>query len=127
MQAVIYYVDALFLRYGNKIEAIISNDNSMAICAAQALQKYSYNTGNKSQTIIFVGLGVVAEAKELVSKGFMLGTASQETADMVNAIYTVGMNLVHGRNPVEGVPYKLDETGVAVFLPYEPYVGPMFQ
>jgi methyl-galactoside transport system substrate-binding protein len=120
-------IDALFLRYGNKIEAIISNDDSMAIGAVQALQKYGYNTGNKSQTIIVVGVDGISEAKELVSKGFMLGTASQETTDMVNAIYTVGMNLVHDRNPVEGVPYKLDETGVAVFLPYEPYTGPMFQ
>ena len=120
-------IDALFLRYGNKIEAIISNDDSMAIGAVQALQKYGYNTGNKSQSIIVVGLDGISEAKELVSKGFMLGTASQETADMAKAIYTVGMNLVHDRNPVEGVPYKLDETEVAVFLPYEPYTGPMFQ
>lgn len=120
-------INALFLRYGNKIEAIISNDDSMAIGAVQALQKYGYNTGNKTQSIIVVGVDGVSEAKELVSKGFMLGTASQETSDMANAIYTVGMNLVHDRNPVEGVHYKLDETGVAVFLPYEPYTGPMFQ
>lgn len=120
-------IDALFLRYDNKIEAIISNDDSMAIGAVQALQKYGYNTGNKFQSIIVVGVDGVSEAKELVSKGFMLGTASQETADVANAIYTVGMNLVHDRNPVEGVPYKLDETGVAVLLQYEPYTGPMFQ
>ncbi|MFW2488039.1 galactose ABC transporter substrate-binding protein [Clostridium chromiireducens] len=120
-------IDALFLRYGNKIEAIISNDDSMAIGAVQALQKYGYNTGNKSQSIIVVGVDGISEAKELVSKGFMLGTASQETADMANTIYTVGLNLVHNRNPVEGVPYKVDETGVAILLPYEPYTGPMFQ
>lgn len=120
-------VDALFLRFGNKIEAIISNDDSMAIGAVQALQKYGYNTGNKFQSIIVVGLDGVSEAKELVSKGFMLGTASQETADMTNTIYTVGMNLVKDRNPLEGVSYKSDETGVAVLLPYEPYTGPMFQ
>jgi methyl-galactoside transport system substrate-binding protein len=120
-------IDALFLRFGNKIEAIISNDDSMAIGAVQALQKYGYNTGDKSQSIIVVGLDGVSEAKELVSKGFMLGTASQETADMSNTIYTVGMNLVNDRNPIEGVSYKSDETGVAVLLPYEPYTGPMFQ
>ena len=120
-------VGALFFRYGNKIEAIISNDDSMAIGAVQALQKYGYNSGNNSQLIPVVGLDGVSEAKELVSKGIMLGTASQETADMANAIYTVGMNLVYDRNPVEGVPYKLDETGVAVFLPYQEYTGPMFQ
>jgi methyl-galactoside transport system substrate-binding protein len=120
-------IDALFLRYGNKIEAIISNDDSMAIGAIQALQKYGYNTGDKSQSIIVVGVDGISEAKELVSKGFMLGTASQETADMAKTIYIVGMNLVHDRNPVEGVPYKLDKTEVAILLPYEPYIGPMFQ
>lgn len=120
-------IDALFLRYGNRIEAIISNDDSMAIGAVQALQKYGYNSGNKSQSIIVVGVDGISEAKELVSKGFMLGTASQETADMANTIYTVGLNLVNNRNPVEGVPYKVDETGVAILLPYEPYTGPMFQ
>jgi methyl-galactoside transport system substrate-binding protein len=120
-------VGSLFLRYGNKIEAIISNDDSMAIGAVQALQKYGYNKGDKLKSIPIVGLDGVPEAKELVSKGFMLGTASQDTADMANTIYTVGMNLVYDRNPVEGIPYKLDETGVAVFIPYEAYTGPMFQ
>ncbi|EHI99108.1 D-galactose-binding periplasmic protein precursor [Clostridium sp. DL-VIII] len=120
-------VSALFLRYGNKIEAIISNDDSMAIGAIQALQKYGYNLGDKEKTIVVVGLDGVSEAKDLISKGFMLGTASQDTADMTNTIYAVGMNLVYDRNPVEGVPYKLDETGVAIFLPYEEYTGPMFQ
>lgn len=120
-------ISSLFLRYGNKIDAIISNDDSMAIGAVHALQKYGYNTGNKFQSIIVVGVDGISEAKELTSKGFMLGTASQETADMANAIYTVGMNLVYDRNPMEGVSYKLDETGVAVFLPFEAYTGPMFQ
>lgn len=122
-------VSALFLRYGNKIESIISNDDSMAIGAVQALQKYGYNNGNKLQSIPVVGVDGVPEAKELVSKGFMLGTASQDTADVANAIYTVGMNLVFDRNPVEGIstPYKLDETGVAVLIPYTEYTGPMFQ
>lgn len=122
-------VSALFLRYGNKIEAIISNDDSMAIGAVQALQKYGYNKGDKLNSIPVVGLDGVPEAKELVSKGFMLGTASQNTADIADAIYTVGMNLVYDRNPVEGIsiPYKLDGTGAGFFIPYETYTGPMFQ
>lgn len=120
-------VGALFLRYGDKLEAIISNDDSMAIGAIAALQQYGYNSGDKSKLIPVVGLDGMPEAKELVLKGFMLGTASQGTIDMANTIYTVGMNLVYDRNPIEGVPYKLDETGVAVLLPYAEYTGPMFQ
>jgi methyl-galactoside transport system substrate-binding protein len=122
-------VSALFLKYGNRIEAIISNDDSMAIGAVKALQKSGYNKGKEERTIPVVGVDGVPEAKELISKGFMLGSASQNTADMANAIYTVGMNLVYDRNPVEGIsiPYKLDETGLAVLIPYEPYIGPIFQ
>ncbi len=47
------------LIYGNRIEAIISNNDEMAIGAAiEALQKYGYNTGNKSTSIALLGLEV---------------------------------------------------------------------
>lgn len=120
-------VESLFLKYNGKIEAIISNDDSMAIGAVQALQKYGYNTGDKSKVIPVVGVDAVPEAKELISKGFMLGSPAQDPLDMTNAIYTIGMNLVHGKNPVEGTPYKLDETGAAVLIPFQEYTGPMFE
>lgn len=118
-------VDALFSRYNGKIEAIISNDDSMAIGALQALQKYGYNNGNKSKQIPIVGVDATPEAKDLISKGFMLGSPFQDPLDMVNAIYTIGMNLVNDKNPVEGTPYKLDETSTAVRIPFEEYVGQM--
>lgn len=119
-------VEALFLRYGNQIEAIISNDDSMAIGAVEALQKYGYNNGNESRVIPVVGVDGVPEVKELISKGFMLGTALQ-APDLANTIYTIGMNLVYDRDPVEGTPYKLDETGVSVLIPFQEYTGPMFK
>jgi methyl-galactoside transport system substrate-binding protein len=120
-------VDAMFLKYSNKIEAIISNDDSMAIGAVKALQKYDYNIGNKSKVIPVIGVDAIPEAKELISKGFMLGSPSQDPTDMANAIYTIGMNLVYDRNPIEGTPYKLDETGAAVHIPFQVYTGPMFE
>ena len=122
-------MSALLIRYDKKIEAIISNDDTMAIGAVQALQNSGYNKGNKLRSIPVVGVDGVSEAKELISKGFMLGTASQDPVNIVNAIYKVGMNLVYGRNPIEGIskPYILDESGVAVYFPYEEYTGPMFK
>ena len=44
----------------------------------------------------------------------MLGTAVQDPDDMAKALYTVGMNLVHDRNPAEGTQYKPDKTEVAI-------------
>ncbi len=119
-------VESLFLRYGDKIEAIISNDDSMAIGAVQALQKYGYNSGDKSKVIPVVGIDGVPEAVELVSKGFMLGT-DLEDPNIANVMYDIGMNLVNDKNPVEGTSYTLDETGVAVRIPFKEYTGSMFK
>ena len=99
----------------------------MAIGAVRALQKYGYNNGNITKTIPVVGVDAVPEARELISKGFMLGSPLQDPLDMVNAIYTIGLNLVYGRNPVEGTPYSLDETGAAVRIPFQEYSGPMYK
>jgi methyl-galactoside transport system substrate-binding protein len=49
-------IDALFLRYNGKIEAIIANNDDMAIGAVEALQKYGYNNGNKMKTIAVIGI-----------------------------------------------------------------------
>lgn len=120
-------VGALFLKYGNNIEAIISNDDSMAIGAVQALQQYGYNSGDKTKVIAVVGVDGVPEVQDLISKGFMLGTAFQNPANMADTIYTVGLNLIDGKNPTEGIPYKLDETGVAIHTPFQELTGSMFQ
>ena len=42
---------------------------------------------------------------------------------MAKALYTVGMNLVYNRNPLEGTDYKFDETGVAIRIPYKEYIS----
>jgi len=119
-------VSSLFLKYDGRIEAIISNDDSMAVGAIEALQKYGYNSGNKSKLIPVVGVDGTPEAIDLISKGFMLGSALADPADMANVIYTIGLNLVYDRNPLERTPYNFNETGVVVYLPFKEYTGPMF-
>ena len=87
-------MESLFLRYGGKIEAIISNNDAMAIGAIKALQKYGYNKGDKSKYIPVVGIDGIPEAKDLINKGIMTGTVSQDPNETAEALYTVGMNLV---------------------------------
>ena len=115
-------IEALFLSYGNKIEAIIANNDSMAIGAIEALQKYGYNNGDKARTIAVVGVDAIPEAQELIKKGFMTGSVLQDPSAMANALYTVGINLVYNKNPLEGTPYKFDDTGVSIRLPYKEYI-----
>ncbi len=114
-------VETIFLSLGNNIEAIISNNDSMAIGAIEALQEYGFNTGDSSKHILVVGIGGVSEAKELVDKGIMTGTVVQDSTLHAKAIYDVGMNLISGNPPVNNTNYKLDETGVTIKIPYYEY------
>jgi len=113
-------ISSLFLKYGDGIEAIIANNDSMAEGAIEALQVYGYNKGEESKTIPVVGVDALPSAQELIKKGFMKGSVLQEPT-MAETLYTMGNNLVYGKKPLEGISYKFDETGVAVSIPYQEF------
>jgi len=115
--------EQLFLYYGNKVEAIISNNDEMAIGAIEALQKYGYNKGNGTKTIAVVGIDAVPAAQELIKRGEMTGSVLQDAPAMAEASYAIGNNLIQGKPPLEGTQYKFDETGVSVRIPYREYRG----
>ncbi|AOR25130.1 galactose ABC transporter substrate-binding protein [Clostridium taeniosporum] len=114
-------IESLFLKYGDKIEAIISNNDAMAIGAIEALQKYGYNKGNKSMTIPVVGIDGIPEAIELVNKGYMTGTVIQDSRASAETLYKVAMNLAYGKPALENTGYKFDDTGAVLRLPYKEY------
>lgn len=109
---------ALLSQWGNKIEVVISNNDSMAIGAIEALQEQGYNNGDRTKIIPVVGVDAIPEAQKLIKEGIMTGSVLQDPSAMASALYSVGMNLVYNRNPLEGTEYKFDETGVAIRLPY---------
>lgn len=112
-------MESLLLRYDGNIEAVIANDDSMALGAIKALQAHGYNIGDKEKTIAVVGVEGLPEAQELIKKGMMLGTIFQDPKALAEALYTVGMNLVQNEDPLDGTPYKFDETGVSIRIPNE--------
>jgi methyl-galactoside transport system substrate-binding protein len=114
-------IESNLLAFDDKIEAIISNNDAMAIGAVKALQKYGYNKGNGSKYIPVVGVDGLPEAEALIKQGAMTGTVVQDSNAQANAIYTIGMNLVNNRNSLDGTNYKFDKTGIAIKLPYYPY------
>jgi methyl-galactoside transport system substrate-binding protein len=116
-------INQLFLQYDNRIEAIISNNDEMAIGAIEALQSHGYNKGDKAKTILVVGVDATLEAQELIKNGYMAGSVIQDPSEMAKAIYTVGLNIFLGNEPLYGTQYKSDETGVALRLPYKKYIS----
>jgi methyl-galactoside transport system substrate-binding protein len=115
-------IESLFLVYGNKIEAIISNNDAMAVGAIQAFQKYGYNKGDITKTIPVVGIDGMPAAKDLIQKGFMAGTVVVEPHDLAEALYSIGMNLAIGMFPLENTNYKFDDTGFTIHLTYKEYI-----
>lgn len=112
---------SVFEKYKGEIEVIISNDDTMAIGAVKALQEKGYNKGDKSKTIPVVGVDVTPEAKELIEKGYMLGSVYQNPRGYAEALYACGMNMIEGKSPIADTKYTLDDTRVAIRLPQENY------
>lgn len=116
-------INLLIFKYGNRIEAIIANNDEMAIGAIEALQSKGYNQGDKTKTIPVVGVDATPEAQELIKKGSMEGSVIQDPFEMANAIYAIGLNIFQGNDPLSNTQYKVDETGVSVRLPYKVYIA----
>jgi methyl-galactoside transport system substrate-binding protein len=116
-------ISSFFLGYNDKIEFIIASNDEMALGAIEALQKYGYNKGDNSKHIPVVGIGGLTEVKELINQGVMAGTIIQDPRDYAIAVYTVGMNLVSGTNPLNGTNYKFADAGNTIKIPYYPYTN----
>ncbi|WP_297430627.1 galactose ABC transporter substrate-binding protein [Clostridium sp.] len=111
-------IEALFYKYANRIEVIISNNDAMAIGAIQALQKFGYNKGGTGNYIPVFGIDGIPDAQDLIRKGIMAGTVVEEPDDTAIALYTIGLNLVNNKPPLEDTPYKFDKSGIIVRIPY---------
>ena len=108
-------IENIFLTYGSKIEAIIANDDDLAIGTIEALQKYGYNIGNKSKFIPIFGINGSVEAKELIDKGIMSGTVIEDIKELSEAFYAIGINLINNVNPIGNTNLKF-ENGVIISL-----------
>jgi methyl-galactoside transport system substrate-binding protein len=115
-------INNIFLRYDGRIEAIIANNDAMAIGAIKALQKYGYNAGDKSKYVSVVGIDALPEARDLVDKGIMTGTVVQDSKLLAEGLYKVGMNLVNQEEPIANTNYKIVDGLIEIPLKYQQYV-----
>lgn len=114
-------MEAWFSKYGDKIEAVIANNDGMALGAIAALQNQGYNDG-KDKYIHVVGVDATEAAQDYIEKGFMSGTVLQDAPAMAKALYECGMNMAAGKEATDGTSYKYDDTGIAVRIPYAPFI-----
>ena len=106
-----------------KIELVIANNDSMAMGAIAALSNIGYNVEGGSKLIPVIGVDATDQAVDAINRGIMSGTVKQDGEAMGNAVSAIMLNMIGGKAPLEGTGYKYDDSGIAVRIPYSPYVG----
>ena len=113
-----------FSQYGDAIELVISNNDSMALGAIDVLQKHGYNLEGKPEKFIpVVGVDAIPDAVAAIGKGIMNATVKQDGEAMGNAIASLLLNAIAGKDFLDGTPYSWDDSGIAIRIPYAPFEG----
>ncbi|TXJ37334.1 galactose ABC transporter substrate-binding protein [Brachyspira pilosicoli] len=112
-------VDAWIQKYGDKIEFIFSNNDSMALGALQSIQALGYNTGDKAKYIPIVGVDAIPDMLNEIKKGTILGSVLNDPVGQSQALIDLSLNVAAGKDPLDGTTWTLDEVK-AVRVPYVP-------
>ena len=114
-------MEAILAANEGKIELVIANNDGMAIGCIAALSNIGYNVEGGDKFIPVIGVDATDAAKDAIAKGTMSATVLQDGEAMGNAVAAVALNAASGADFLEGTELTLDDTGVAVRIPYAPY------
>lgn len=101
-----------------RIEAILANNDDMALGAIEALKAEGYNTGDPAKYIPVVGVDATAPALEAMKDGSLLGTVLNDAVNQGRAAVRVAVAAAKGE-PVtaETIGYEITD-GKYIWIPY---------
>ncbi|SHF40776.1 methyl-galactoside transport system substrate-binding protein [Caldanaerobius fijiensis DSM 17918] len=102
--------------FGDKIEAVLANNDDMALGAIEALKAAGYFQGGKYMPV--VGVDATAPALDAIKAGQLLGTVLNDAKGQAQAIVDVAYALAKGEDPSKAVKNLSD--GKYVWVPYRP-------
>ncbi|MBQ7221209.1 MAG: galactose ABC transporter substrate-binding protein [Synergistaceae bacterium] len=104
----------------DNIEAVLANNDDMALGAIEALKAEGYNMGDAGKYIPVVGVDATAPALEAMSKGEMLGTVLNDADNQGFAAVRVAV-VAADEKPVteESIGYTITD-GKYIWIPYRP-------
>lgn len=102
--------------YGDKIEAVLSNNDDMALGAIEALKAAGYFQGDKF--IPVVGVDATAPALDALAAGQLLGTVLNDSEGQAKGIFDISYALAKGEDPTKVVQGITD--GKYLWVPYKP-------
>ena len=99
------------------IEAVIANNDEMALGAVEALKNSDYNKGDKELYIPVVGVDANASALDAMDKGEMLGTVLNDADNQGMAAVRLATALVSGKD-INSIGYEITD-GKYIWIPYQ--------
>ncbi|MDF1496142.1 galactose ABC transporter substrate-binding protein [Caproiciproducens sp. CPB-2] len=102
----------------DKIEAVLANNDDMALGAIEALKAQGYNKGDKSKYIPVVGVDATAPALEAMADGSLLGTVLNDGENQGKATVNIAVAAAQGKEiNKETAGYEVTD-GKYVWIPY---------
>ncbi len=102
----------------DKIEAVLANNDDMALGAIEALKASGYNTGDATKYIPVVGVDATSPALDSMAKGELLGTVLNDAVNQGKATVNVAAAAVQGKEiNAENIGYEVTD-GKYVWIPY---------
>ena len=102
----------------DKIEAVLANNDDMALGAIEALKAEGYNKGDASKYIPVVGVDATAPALQAMKEGSLLGTVLNDAANQGKATVNIAIAAAEGKEINEAnVGYPVTE-GKYVWINY---------
>ena len=99
------------------IEAVIANNDEMALGAVEALKAQDYNKGDPAMYIPVVGVDANASALDAMDKGEMLGTVLNDADNQGVSAVRLAAALASGKNVAE-IGYTITENKY-IWIPYQ--------
>lgn len=107
----------------DNIDAVIANNDGMAIGAISALQAVGMNTGSSKDNMVVVGVDATDLAVAEIDKGTMSGTVKQDAEGMAKALIDTMKNRLANNDFIKGTDYKLGADKKSIRIDYQIYTG----
>ena len=107
-------------RGGNMVEAVIANNDEMALGAISALSEIGYNKAGGKIIPVF-GVDATEAAIAKINDGTMSGTIKQDSEGMAAACIRVAQNLISGADMLDGIDKDMTAGKQRINIPYSAY------
>ena len=102
----------------DKIEAVLCNNDDMALGAVEALKAEGYNKGDAAKYIPVVGVDATAPALQAMKEGSLLGTVLNDAANQGKATVNIAQAAAEGKEITkENIGYEITD-GKYVWINY---------